>query len=468
MTLSKSKHLRQLLVVLDTTTSSAVYAVVCAVSLLLQRIGSDGWQSHMLLLPVLLVIAPPLSGWSKPTLAGQSLFRIVFEQFRFSLVLFAFLVMVVFLFRLELISRGVLIAAVVLNLGTMIFIRFFLRWWYFSARVEARENYTKVLVVGSGPRASYYITRAMPNSEWGVEVIGCVDPDAARVGQVCEGAPVIGTLEDIESIVAAHVVDELVVALPRSRLNDIGTIADICAEQGIELKILADFYDMDATVQLDYQNRIPLLSFAPVLLDQNKLLVKRMMDIVLVTLTLPLLLPLMAAVALAIKLDSSGPVFFLQERVGLHKRRFRMIKFRSMYVDAEARMKELEHLNEAQGPIFKMANDPRVTPVGRFIRKTSLDELPQLINVFTGQMSLVGPRAMSVRDVSLFDRGIQRKRFSVRPGIVCLREVSGRSALSFDRWLELDLQYIDTWTLSLDLQILLRVIPVVLRGSGAS
>ncbi|MBM4206226.1 MAG: sugar transferase [Gammaproteobacteria bacterium] len=468
MTLSKSKHLRQLLVVLDTTTTAAVYAVICAAALLLGRMDIDGWQTHMLLLPVLLVISPPLSGWAKPTLAGQSLFRIVFEQFRYSLVLFAFLAMVVFLFRMELISRAVLIAAMSINFVTMIFIRFFLRWWYFRARVETRENYTKVLVVGSGPRAGYYITRAMPNSEWGVEVIGCVDPDASRVGQVCEGTPVIGTLEDIERIVSAQVVDELVVALPRSRLNDIGTIADICAEQGIELKILADFYDMDATVQLDYQNRIPLLSFAPVLLDQNKLLVKRMMDIVLVTLALPLLVPVMAAVAIAVKVDSRGPVFFLQERVGLHKRRFRMIKFRSMYVDAEARMQEIEHLNEAQGPIFKITNDPRVTRVGRFIRKTSLDELPQLINVFVGQMSLVGPRAMSVRDVSLFDRGIQRKRFSVRPGIVCLREVSGRSALSFDRWLELDLQYIDTWTLGLDLQILLRVIPVVLRGSGAS
>ena len=139
-----------------------------------------------------------------------------------------------------------------------------------------------------------------------------------------------------------------------------------------------------------------------------------------------------------------------------------------MYADAEARLKEIEHLNEAQGPIFKMTNDPRVTGVGRFIRKTSLDEIPQLINVFTGDMSLVGPRAMSVRDVDLFDKGIQRKRFSVRPGIVCLREVSGRSKLSFDRWLELDLQYIDTWSLALDFQILLRVIPVVLRGSGAS
>lgn len=468
MTISKSKHLRQLLVVLDTCTTGAVYAVVCALAWVLQQIGIDGWESHMLLLPVMLAIAAPLSGWSKPTLAGHSLMRIVFEQLRFTAVLFTLLIVVVFLFRLELVSRVVLMTAMLLNLGTMIFIRFFLRWWYFSARVEAEENYTKVLVVGSGPRAGYYITRAMPNSEWGVEVIGCVDPDPARVGQLCEGTPVIGTIADLEQIVSTQVVDELVVALPRSRLNDIGTIADICAEQGIELKILADFYDMDAVVQLDYQNRVPLLSFAPVSLDENKLFIKRIMDIVLVTLAMPLLVPVMLAVAIAVKLSSEGPVFFTQERVGLHKRRFRMIKFRSMYVDAEARMKEIEHLNEAEGPIFKMANDPRVTGVGRFIRKTSLDELPQLINVFLGQMSLVGPRAMSVRDVNLFDKGIQRKRFSVRPGIVCLREVSGRSALSFDRWLELDLQYIDTWSLGLDLQILLRVIPVVLRGSGAS
>ena len=144
-----------------------------------------------------------------------------------------------------------------------------------------------------------------------------------------------------------------------------------------------------------------------------------------------------------------------------------MFKFRSMHQDAEEKLKEIEHLNEAEGPIFKIANDPRVTKVGRFIRKTSLDELPQLFNVLRGEMSLVGPRPMSIRDVDLFDRGIQRKRFSVKPGITCLWQISGRSDLPFHKWLELDLEYIEKWSLLLDLEILLKTIPAVLRSKGA-
>lgn len=144
-----------------------------------------------------------------------------------------------------------------------------------------------------------------------------------------------------------------------------------------------------------------------------------------------------------------------------------MLKFRSMVVDAEAKMKEIEHLNEAEGPIFKIERDPRVTRVGEFIRKTSLDEFPQLLNVIRGHMSLVGPRPMSQRDVELFDTGIQRKRFSVKPGLTCIWQISGRSNLPFEKWLELDLKYIDGWSLWLDLKILLLTIPIVLKGSGA-
>ena len=144
-----------------------------------------------------------------------------------------------------------------------------------------------------------------------------------------------------------------------------------------------------------------------------------------------------------------------------------MYKFRSMVADAEERMKEIEHLNEAEGANFKIKDDPRITRVGRFIRRTSIDELPQLINVLLGDMSLVGPRPMSIRDVSLFDRGVQRKRFSVRPGITGLWQVSGRSDLQFDRWIELDLEYIDRWSFLADIKILFRTIPAVLKGSGA-
>jgi len=171
---------------------------------------------------------------------------------------------------------------------------------------------------------------------------------------------------------------------------------------------------------------------------------------------------------MAIKLTSSGPVFFIQERVGLGKRRFRLFKFRTMVQGADKLMADLEHLNEASGPVFKIKNDPRLTGLGKFLRKTSIDELPQLINVLKGDMSLVGPRPLPVRDYEGFDEDWHRRRFSVRPGITCLWQVNGRSDIKFEDWMKLDMKYIDEWSIFLDFQILIKTIPAVLRGSGAS
>jgi exopolysaccharide biosynthesis polyprenyl glycosylphosphotransferase len=196
--------------------------------------------------------------------------------------------------------------------------------------------------------------------------------------------------------------------------------------------------------------------------------VKRCMDVILSSAFLVLVAPLFLIVSLLIKLSSPGPVFFVQERVGLNKRRFKLYKFRTMIPDAEQKMREIEHLNEASGPVFKIKNDPRITTLGRILRKTSIDELPQLINVFRGDMSLVGPRPLPVRDYQGFDQDWVRRRFSVRPGITCLWQVNGRSSIQFDKWMELDMKYIDEWSLSLDLKILARTIPAVLKGSGAA
>jgi len=264
------------------------------------------------------------------------------------------------------------------------------------------------------------------------------------------------------------VFDEVIVAIPRSLLDDAEPIVMACEEEGIRLRFMADIFNVQvARISLSQVQGIPLLTMEPVAQDPQQLLAKRVFDLTLTVLALPLLIPIFLVVALAIKLDSAGPVFFVQKRVGLRKRLFPMFKFRSMYIDAEERLQELEHLNEADGPIFKIQDDPRVTKVGRFIRKTSIDELPQLINVLRGEMSLVGPRPMSQRDVKLFDRGVQRKRFSVQPGLTCLWQVSGRSNLSFEKWLELDLEYIANWSFWLDIKILFRTIPAVLKFNGA-
>jgi lipopolysaccharide/colanic/teichoic acid biosynthesis glycosyltransferase len=169
-----------------------------------------------------------------------------------------------------------------------------------------------------------------------------------------------------------------------------------------------------------------------------------------------------------VKIDSDGPAIFSQERIGLNKRRFRLYKFRSMVQNAEKLQAQLESLNEVKGPVFKITDDPRITGVGRFLRKTSIDELPQFFNVLKGDMSLVGPRPLPVRDYSGFNNDWQRRRFSVRPGITCLWQVSGRSSVSFEQWMRLDIQYIDHWSLWLDIKILAKTIPAVLKGSGAA
>jgi exopolysaccharide biosynthesis polyprenyl glycosylphosphotransferase len=202
--------------------------------------------------------------------------------------------------------------------------------------------------------------------------------------------------------------------------------------------------------------------------ELGALFAKRALDFTVALILLALLSPLFAIVAAIIKLTSEGPVFFTQKRLGLNKRLFSMWKFRTMIADAEAKLAVLEDQNEMEGPVFKIKNDPRITSTGKFLRKTSIDELPQLINVLLGDMSLVGPRPLPVRDFEGFDQDWHRRRFSVPPGITCLWQVNGRSDIGFDKWMKLDMQYIDEWSFWLDLKILLRTIPAVLRGSGAA
>jgi exopolysaccharide biosynthesis polyprenyl glycosylphosphotransferase len=196
--------------------------------------------------------------------------------------------------------------------------------------------------------------------------------------------------------------------------------------------------------------------------------VKRVLDVTLSMFLLATLFPLLVLVGAAIKFTSPGPILFVQERVGLNKRHFHLYKFRTMVPQAELAQSALRHLNEASGPVFKIRSDPRVTPIGRVLRRTSIDELPQLFNVLTGDMSMVGPRPLPIRDYEGFDEDRHRRRFSVRPGLTCLWQVSGRHLIPFESWMALDLHYIDHWSLWLDIKTMLRTIPAVIRGSGAS
>jgi exopolysaccharide biosynthesis polyprenyl glycosylphosphotransferase len=211
---------------------------------------------------------------------------------------------------------------------------------------------------------------------------------------------------------------------------------------------------------------VPALTFTTVPTDALPLLAKRLFDIAVSSVVLLLLTPVLVGVAIAIRLDSPGPVLFRQRRVGLNGREFSLLKFRSMHVDAEAQLAALRSKNEASGPVFKMTHDPRITRIGRFIRKASLDEFPQFWNVLRGEMSVVGPRPPLPSEVRQYKRW-QRRRLSVMPGITCTWQISGRSNIDFDRWMELDLEYIDNWSLARDLDICLRTIPAVLSARGA-
>lgn len=332
------------------------------------------------------------------------------------------------------------------------------------------HNIKTLLLVGGGPRALWFAKEIRQRTDLGYRIIGYVDDETNFNGTGLQGVPRLGDVEDLPQIIANDVIDEVFVALPiKSQYSQIERAINLLEEQGIMVHLLSDnFPHRLARSRTSEFEGTPLLSLhsAPPMTWRTE--IKRLIDVVVAAVMLVLLFPLLALVALAIKLDSQGPVFFIQGRVGFNKRRFRMIKFRTMCADAEARMQDVEHLNEKSGPIFKIREDPRTTRVGKWLRKASIDELPQLINVLFGDMSIVGPRPLSVRDALRMEEAWQKRRFSVKPGLTCLWQVSGRSNLSFEQWMELDLEYIDRWSLGLDWMILLRTIPAILLARGAS
>jgi len=353
--------------------------------------------------------------------------------------------------------------------STRIAIRTYLR------RLRIRgKNLRNMLIIGCNQRAIEFAKTIESKPELGYRVIGFADDEWAGAEELKRlGRPLVSNLQDLPMFLRRNVVDEVAIAVPlRSFHNHASDIAAMCDQQGIILRVLSDLFNLKRTRASvgDFEDSHLIPSHGGIE-DGWPMVIKRALDFFLSLALLIALAPLLLVTAVLIKLTSRGPVFFVQKRVGLNKRKFAIYKFRTMVVNAEEKLRELEHLNEVSGPVFKIKNDPRLTPIGKFLRKTSIDELPQLFNVLSGDMSLVGPRPLQLRDYELFtDAGEdwQRCRFSVRPGITCLWQVNGRSSLPFHQWMELDLQYVRNWSLWLDLQILARTIPAVLRGSGAA
>ncbi|MEE9181764.1 MAG: sugar transferase [candidate division NC10 bacterium] len=372
-----------------------------------------------------------------------------------------------FFFEITGISRSVISLFTLLNLTTLCGMRLGILGILRSMRRRG-YNYRNLLVVGTGRRAEEFAELIESHPEWGLRIQGYLDREAVRLGHQVNGHRVVGLVEDLPQILDRQVIDEVVFIIPRSWLNSIEDAVRACEEQGVKTSIALDLYDLAvARPLLSELEGVPMLTYSTTPFPEGKLALKRAIDLIGSALLLVVLSPLLLIIAVAIKLTSSGPVFFRQIRVGLNGRRFSLLKFRSMVADAEQRLHEVAHLNEMNGPVFKARRDPRVTLVGRFLRKTSLDELPQLINVLRGEMSLVGPRPLPTSEVANFERW-QMRRLSVRPGLTCLWQVNGRNKIDFEKWMNLDLQYIDNWSLGLDLKILGKTVPAVLFGTGAS
>jgi exopolysaccharide biosynthesis polyprenyl glycosylphosphotransferase len=373
---------------------------------------------------------------------------------------------VVFALKIQMASRMYAATFAVVALLGLYFEKAAWRWFLdYSSRQG--YNLVNLLIVGTGKRAQDFIRQVQAHSNWGLKIVGLVDDDPRVLGKTVLEYPVIGRIRDIPRILRDHVIDRVIFVIPRMWLNRIEDVILHCEREGISTAVSVDLFKPKlGRLYLSSFAEIPLLLFETSRAKEWQLFLKRVNDIIVAFLVIVLLTPLLLVMAALIKIDSRGPVFFKQVRCGWNGRKFTLFKFRSMMQGAEMRKKELFRHNEMKGPVFKIRRDPRVTRIGRFMRKFSIDEFPQLFNVLRGDMSLVGPRPPLPAEVELYETW-HRRRLSMKPGITCIWQVSGRNKIDFDQWMEMDLRYIDNFSLWLDFKILVRTVFVVLTGYGA-
>jgi exopolysaccharide biosynthesis polyprenyl glycosylphosphotransferase len=397
--------------------------------------------------------------------ASRTLRTEVSRLFRALAVAALLLFLILFVVKLDYVSRPIILVFLLLN----------------ALSVEAGRSMVRALVLDGGTRRRVIVAGGLDevlraaatvdaHRDWGLEVVGLASDGSWTEAP---GSPhrVVGRCEDIAPLVLrGEVVDEVLVSPAASHIDDVRRLEPVflqLEELGIVTRLVLNFLPRTSSdLSFDQFSGLPLLTFSTAPRDEVLLFIRRCADAALALIFLLLLSPLFLLVALAVRLTSPGPVLFRQVRCGLHGRPFIFLKFRSMHVDAESLKPHLAPYNEMDGPAFKMTNDPRVTPVGYWLRRTSLDELPQLWNILLGDMSFVGPRPSVVEEVRQYEPW-QRRRLSMPPGLTCLWQVSGRNDLSFDEWMRLDLEYIDNWSLWLDVKIAFRTIPAVLFGRGA-
>ena len=459
---------RLLLAVIDATTAIAVLAIAGVL-----RFGSQGPFDPLFPgLPdptgplVVYAFGWLLALWSQGLYRPRARLRMrteIVDVLRATLAFAAGVLSLLFLFKLPDVSRAVLLVVFPVLAFSAFAERLVLRLILTSLRQRGR-NTRFVLVVGVGQRAQAFADLVEMHQTLGLRVIGHLDPGSDEPVSVTR--PVIGLLADIETVMHTTVVDEVAICLPLSEWAKTDEIARLCEEEGKIVRIPMFVLEHTlATGRVEEFAGIPIYSLVSGPDRIAAMLGKRALDVVGALAGVILTGPLAVWIAISIRRDSPGPILFRQRRVGLHGRTFDVVKFRTMVDGAEDRLDELQEHNEIRGHAFKITDDPRITPVGRWLRRTSLDELPQLWNVLAGQMSLVGPRPPLPSEVAGYDIW-HRRRLSMKPGMTGLWQVRARNEQDFDRWVETDLEYIDRWSLWLDLRIMLQTIPAVVGRSG--
>ncbi len=385
-------------------------------------------------------------------------------------MLFMFLCM--YIFKMTDVSRIMIGIFFLLNIGLLALSKGFV----YRILIHYRQkgfNFRNILIIGSRQRARDVIDAIGDRLDAGYRVVGCLEVDEGETGKkVKNGIQVIGTIDNLEKILWKQVVDELIFAMPLKKIENADEYIAIAEEIGVGVRIIPDWqihklmYKPEiATIQFEEFLGLPTLAMTSTPRKPAELLIKSAFDYVASAIGFVLVLPLFLVIFISIRTTSKGPVFFKQERSGLNGRLFQLYKFRTMVENAEALKETLKAQNEMAGPVFKKTDDPRITWVGKLLRKFSLDELPQLINVLKGEMSLVGPRPPIPSEVEEYDLW-QRRRLSMKPGITCIWQVNGRNKIDFSEWMKMDLEYIDNWSLWLDFKLLLQTVPAVLMATG--
>jgi exopolysaccharide biosynthesis polyprenyl glycosylphosphotransferase len=341
--------------------------------------------------------------------------------------------------------------------------RRFWRWAVFRERKRHGRFTSRTAIVGTNEEA-VRLASVLRRSALGFEPVGFLATNSAAAA---DGIRVIGSITGLAELVAPHDIESVFVATTDVRAEEIAAVQQAARRSGIDVHVTANLPELLASrIAVEPLGGIMALSLKPVRLSGAQAAAKRAFDLFVGSLALLITLPIWVVASALVKLTSPGPVLFRQQRVGRQGRPIEVLKLRTMCVDAEARLAELLDRNEADGPLFKLREDPRLTPVGKLFRRLSIDELPQLVNVLRGEMSLVGPRPPLQREVDAYEDW-QRDRLEVRPGLTGVWQVSGRSDLSFDEYVRLDLFYIENWSLAFDLYLIAKTIPAVLRGKGA-